>query len=715
MKFYQKWEGRSCTEGRNAWFKATVPGNIQKDYADANGFEDVQFADNYKQFLPIEDDHWEYRTTLSYEKGTKDRVFLVSEGISYRYDVLLNGECVYSYEGMFRGFEVDLTDKLTGKDDVLTVHIYPHPKSKRGYAGSRDEANESCNPPVYYGWDWNPRLLISGIWDDTYLETRGEGSIDHCEVLADLDASLTVGTVTASFDSKLPCEILLLDADGHEVCRTKEKTFTVESPSLWWCNEQGTPYLYTWVIRNEREERRGHIGFRRLRLLRNVGAKGPSNFPKGRYEAPITLELNGRRIMGKGSNWVNPELFWGEITEERYEELITLAKDCHMNIFRMWGGAGMPKRSFYDICDRAGILLWQEFVLACNEYIDLPGYMKTLESEATGMILKFRSHPCLAFWCGGNELFNAWSNMDEQSHPLRLLNKLCYELDYKRPFLYTSPLYGMAHGGYTFYSADQGGDVFQEFQNSSNVAYTEFGVPALASMETLREIIPEDELFPVTETEAWIAHHGFKAWGKSRWVCQDVYERYFGEPSSLEEMVEGQTWMQCEGYRGAFEEMRRQWPHCSMAINWCYNEPWKTCAGNNLIAYPTRVRPAYYYVQKAMRPTLFSAKIAKFDWKEGETFEAEIWLLNDAPEAVSGTVSVTAKVGDESFELLDWTAKAEPNLHRRGPTVRFTLPHVEDEREVVLTLSAENGWESEYRFLYIPKKKKKNVLRQLNV
>ena len=69
MKFYQNWEGRSCTEGRDSWFVATVPGNIQKDYAIANNFDDWQYSDNYKQFLPLEDDHWEYRTTLKYDKN----------------------------------------------------------------------------------------------------------------------------------------------------------------------------------------------------------------------------------------------------------------------------------------------------------------------------------------------------------------------------------------------------------------------------------------------------------------------------------------------------------------------------------------------------------------------------------------------------------------------------------------------------------------------
>jgi beta-mannosidase len=179
-------------------------------------------------------------------------------------------------------------------------------------------------------------------------------------------------------------------------------------------------------------------------------------------------------------------------------------------------------------------------------------------------------------------------------------------------------------------------------------------------------------------------------------------------------MVEGETWMQCEGYRGAFEEMRRQWPHCSMAVNWCFNEPWKTCAGNNLIAYPSKARPAYHYVQKALRPTLFSAKIPRFDFKEGEVFEAELWLLNDAPTPVSGKVRVEARVGDTVISLLDWSAATEPCMNMRGPTVRFVLPHAESDR-VILTLSADGELSSEYVFRYYPKKPKNTVVRQLNV
>ena len=151
-----------------------------------------------------------------------------------------------------------------------------------------------------------------------------------------------------------------------------------------------------------------------------------------------------------------------------------------------------------------------------------------------------------------------------------------------------------------------------------------------------------------------------------------------------------------------------------MSINWCYNEPWKTAAGNNLLAFPSVPRPSYYYVQKAMRPTLFSAKVKRVDWRRYETFEAELWLLNDAPEAVSGCVKVTAKVGERVYELGEWNASASANSNMRGPTVRFDLPDAYDTDRIVLTLEAEDGRGSEYELLYRPKKKVRK-LRQLNV
>ena len=181
---------------------------------------------------------------------------------------------------------------------------------------------------------------------------------------------------------------------------------------------------------------------------------------------------------------------------------------------------------------------------------------------------------------------------------------------------------GMAHGGYTYYDSVRiGGDMFKEFQQATNTAYTEFGVPSIAPLDVLKRIIPENEIFPIEATESYVLHHAKKAWGEETWACADILERYFGKPTCIEDMIEQSNWLQTEGYRASFEEMRRQWPRCSAAINWVYNEPWYTAANNSVLVYPATPKPAYYAIQSALRPVIFSARFSKLDWKEGEKFK----------------------------------------------------------------------------------------------
>lgn len=703
MKYTQIWTGYRIHEGiREPGFPASVPGTIQYDYAKANNYPDVMYSDNYKKFEELENDFWEYRAHLTYLRNKGESIWFVSDGIDYQYDILLNEVKLYSHEGLYTPVELELTPLLRG-DDELCVRIYPHPK-REGAAPGRQQADHSCKPPVCYGWDWNPRLLVSGMWQEAWIESRSSAYLGRCEVRYTLKEDFSAAEVTVLIEKNTDCTITLTDADGNLIYRGKERSFTVDHPRLWWCNGQGEPYLYSWSIESADDVRSGNVGFRRIRLLRNIGAVDPKTFPKTRYDAPFTLELNSRRIFMQGSNWVNPELFWGRATKDRYEELIRYARDAHMNIFRMWGGSGPCKGSFYDLCDQYGILCWQEFMLACNCYPDEEHYLNVLETEASSIIRSLRSHACLAFWGGGNELFNGWSGMTDQSLPLRLLNKLCYESDREHPFLPTSPLTGMAHGCYLFRREDMGGDVFQSFENSYFTAYTEFGIPSIASMDILKQIIPENELFPMESTDSWIAHHALKAWDSESWACTGILKKYFGDPHSTGEMIEHSQWLQSVGYQVSFEEMRRQWPHCSAAINWCYDEPWMTAANNSLLSYPAIPKPGYYAVQSALRPVLFSARIPKFDWKGGEIFRAGIWLLNNTNETVSGDVRVSLKLGDEKLLLLEWNnANAASASNTEGAQVCCTLPEI-NVKEMRLCLEASDGRASEYRLLYSPSK-----------
>ena len=179
MKFYQTWQGAllasSDTNDVIKSFPAEVPGNLQYDLAVAEGIADtLMYSTTAQRFLEVEDNFWKYETTLDYKVEDGERAIFVAEGIDYIFDIIIDGKCVYSHEGMYTKTEIDLTD-IAQPGSSLVVRIHPHPKLPGEFATPREMAAQSCKPPSTYEWDWNPRLIISGIWKPCYVETRTKG------------------------------------------------------------------------------------------------------------------------------------------------------------------------------------------------------------------------------------------------------------------------------------------------------------------------------------------------------------------------------------------------------------------------------------------------------------------------------------------------------------------------------------------------------------
>lgn len=695
MKYELKW--MAAVKNSEDIFEANVPGNIQSDYAKSHNYKDLQYSDNYKQYKWMEDESWVYRTVFKNPSKEGESLYFVSLGIDYKYKIIINDTEILEDEGMYSKIELDLTPYLKD-ENRLEVEIFPVPKSPYANFEDRDQANQSVKPAVCYGWDWHPRLVPSGMWQEAYIETRGKNYISYCEPFYTLSEDLK--TADLRFECSTTSKIKVYSPDGELVYEGRGENIKVENVKLWWCNGQGEQSLYKWVAETEDDTKEGYIGFRKVCLIMNEGQwEIPAVFPKSRSNPPITIELNGRPVFCKGTNWVNPEIFVGEITDELYETQIRYAKEAHMNMFRVHGGTIINKKHFYDCCDRAGIMIWQEFTLACNNYIATPNYMKTLEKEAISIIKNLRQHACHVLWCGGNELFNNWSGMTDQSHALRLLNKLCFEYDYEKPFIMTSPLMGMAHGHYLFYDKTTGIDVMQLMNSAENTAYTEFGIPSLAPMETLKRIIPESEWFPIKPNTAWEEHCGFNAWGEEAWVCEDVLEHYFGKLRSVEEYVEYSNLLQCEGYKVIFGEARRQWPRCSMALNWDYNEPWMNAAGNNLLAYPSVRKPSYYAVKDILRPVLATARVKRFDYNTKDDFSAGLYYHNDTSDTVTDTVYAVVEINGVEYTLCTWDVTVEPFKNVKGPECHLMLPEVNKDTVFNLTLRTKNGYEMNYRYL----------------
>ena len=279
--------------------------------------------------------------------------------------------------------------------------------------------------------------------------------------------------------------------------------------------------------------------------------------------------------------------------------------------------------------------------------------------------------------------------MTEQSLALRLLDKLTYEHDFAKPFIMTSPLSGMAHGHYDFYLRKFGITAMELYPNITYTAYPEFGTPSIADMDQLHKCFTDEVARDPSNTDMCLLHHGFDAFEFQGWAGFDSLDLIFGKQTCMENFVEKSNLLQCVSLNFIFEEARRQKPTCSMALNWCYNEPWVTAAGSSIIAYPSKRKPAYYAVKDALRPILPSARIEHFTYHPGETLKADLWLLNDTYERVSDTVEVYMTVDGERTHILTWeTGISEENKNIKGHTVSFVVPETKTQ---LMTLTLEGG------------------------
>ena len=716
------------TEQPAAWYASTVPGAVQLDVMKAENYKQPWwYANNVLQFDWMEDVWFTYRTNFKKPDLQKDeRLFFFSKGIDYQFKIYLNQNLIWEQEGMFTYVNVDLTDNLQVTNELKIV-LLPVPKLGFKYEGEsyRNNARESAKPAVSYGWDWHPRLVTRGIWDETALVVNKATHLSDVSVGYELNENLTEAKIRADVEGvQLQGSFMkwvMKDPQGKVVFEKLERLTaepvtiegTLSDIQLWWPAGYGEPALYsnefTLLDGNQQilEQQTSKTGFRKIRMIMNEGAwQREGGFPKSRAVAPASLEVNRRRIFGKGSNWVHPEVFVGTITPERYREQIQLAKDANFNILRVWGGGIVNKESFFDCCDELGVLVWQEFPLACNNYTDDVKYLKVLEQEARSIIRRVKKHACLALWSGGNELFNSWSGMTEQSLALRLLNSLCYQLDPRTPFIYTSPVYGIGHGHYVFYDASINEDVFQWMAKARNTAYTEYGVPGLSNLNVLKSFIPDNELFPPKRNTAWELHHAYGVWGAERWLEMPTLQKYFGEIQSLEELIKYSQLMQGEGLKFIYEEARRQKPFCSMALNWCYQEPWPSAANNSLINWPNEIKPAYYQVANACRPVLASVRIPKFDWKEGEDFSCDLFLLNDTYDKVAAEkITVVIQYDATEKELTSWDCPGADGFKNcKGPTVQTKIPQMKSNLfSIQVRVAGKPQYDSTYTLQYSAK------------
>jgi beta-mannosidase len=635
------------------WLPATVPGNVQADLVAAGRLKDPNLGLEAGPLRQAGEQSWWLVRRFALSSSPGERAHLILRGIDYIGDLFLNGQHLGRHEGMFAPQMHDVTGLLQPENQLavrlLGSRWLPRNRSTPWYRllnsiearlgglpGGYPHRRDTLKCQMGFGWDFSPALLTMGLWDDVYLAVTGHAFIEG--VTAALQprggSSEAKLRVNVTLDTRRRHRLRLVSTLAGETFVSSPLTvergvelapgggcialdLTVPEPRLWWPWDHGDPDLYrltveAWDGDQLQDAVSQTIGLRWIEL------------------DGWTLHVNGAPIYARGANWVPASLFPGRVTDQDYDRLLRMARKANMNLLRVWAGGLREKRAFYDTCDRLGLLVWQEFPFACaflTRFPQSPEYLDLVRAEAQGIVRDIRHHPCLAVWCGGNEL-----SARRNAPLIETLRQVATEDDPTRPFLPVSPGDGDHHNWRVWHNFLPP----SAYQDDDAGFASEFGLQAPPSVPSLCSFLPPGELWPPGPD--WTAHGADlrKLWRYAR-PFLPAPDRSGSRPAwqevSLTGFVSASQRAQLHGLRIAVEHFRRRKAAgCGGVLVWQLNEPWPAVSWA-VIGFSGQPKPAYSALRRLFSPVLISLEYPLRRYAAGDRLEAQAWIINDAATA----------------------------------------------------------------------------------
>ncbi len=631
----------------NEWMPATVPGGVHTDLLALGKIPDPFVADNEKQVQWIGDTDWEYRTTFkpTSELLNESKQFLVCDGLDTLAEVSLNGKLLGKTNNMYRQWKWDVTDMLNVTNELSIIFRAPvtfiteRQKVKPLWGGGDIPGGPHLRKaPCHFGWDWGPKVPPIGVWKDIRIEGYSSAKFEGVHVRQKhADEKVTV-SATATVDSwnkeSLSLTMTLTAPDGTsqtsrvEVADRAEAGIVVIDPQLWWphgypstpLRTSGEQNLYQLKITLETatstiDSRTYQIGLRTIELKQEPDEWGES----------FTFIVNGVPVFMKGADWIPTDSFPTRITDAHLEYLLTSATDAHMNMLRVWGGGLYESESFYNLCDRLGILIWQDFTFACGVYPEDDDFAENVRIEAIENVRRLRHRASLALWCGNNEMEQGWVDWG-WNKPAEVSNQRI-KAGYDRMYHHLLPTVVASEDPDTFYwpsSASSGipfaepngmqrGDMhywdvwhgrkpFTAYRTQYPRFMSEFGFQALPTYKTVQTYAaPEDQ----NMTSYIMEHHQRSGSGNGLMIGQMTDT--FRMPKDFEALVYLSMLLQAEGIRYGVEHWRRNMHRVSGTLIWQLNDCWPVASWASL-DYFGRWKALHYAAKRFYAPVLLSVE-----------------------------------------------------------------------------------------------------------
>lgn len=665
--------------GTEKWLPSEVPGLVHTDLIHNGIIKDPFFRLNERDVQWVDKEDWEYKNTfdLNEEMFSKQNIEITFYGLDTYADVYLNDSLILQADNMFRTWKIDIKGIAKQKGNELRIYFHSpittdipkfdaldfhyasdNDQSQIGGIGDKQVGIFARKAGYHYGWDWGPRLVTSGIWRPVEINAWDNARIsnvkyDQIKVGDDMAAINAVIEVDASSSCKANITISASNENVNSATANITRQLVpgtniieipiiIKKPKLWWCNGLGEPNLYEFTaslrIENNNpdlverattlqgctpQEIKTNVGLRNLKLVRD----------KDQYGTSFYFQLNGVNVFMKGANYIPQHSFLTEVTDSMYERTILDAVSANMNMLRVWGGGIYENDIFYDLCDKYGILVWQDFMFACSLYPTEGEMLENVRQEAIDNVKRLRNHPCIALWCGNNECQAAWYGWGYKRKYDQMGNGIsekiwkqfydCYFVtlpevvekydtrDYVPSSPYNGDPYGRPETGDSLWNPDGDGHYWGVWQTEGKLStfndircrfFSEYGFQSFADYQSVMQFAPDKNDHDIY-SEVMMSHQrgGQNANSRIMWYMESEY----GKPKNFEETLYLSQLMQGDAIKIAIEAHRRDKPYCMGTLFWQHNDCWPVASWSSRDFYG-RWKAQHYFARKAYRNILVS-------------------------------------------------------------------------------------------------------------
>jgi len=680
------WQGKCFTEdGRMDFcFEGKVPGCVHSDLCGSVLPKDLYYRDNAELCEWVENRDFSYERSFTLS-SIPHAAKLVFEGLDVYADIDLNGKRIGSVDNMFISHSFDVQKILREGENRLKVYFHSPIKAVRDLPLCRgaftQERMRTRRIQCTYGWDWVARFVTCGIWRDVYLDCReGFGVKDayiYTDHIGEKYASIVVETEFCGFEQGGHAEFEIWSPCGERVYfhrffvqEPSLKTYIdLQDPMLWYPAGYGEQPIYTLCVCGKQYP----FGIRTAKILELSDDVGSEYYSKcleikesvsgKKYDANeefagFQLLVNDVPIFCQGANWVPSEPFVSEESDEKITTLLTLAKQAGLNMLRVWGGGIFEKQHFYVECDRLGILLTQDFLMACGCYPETEeSFLEQIRKEAEFAARKLRNHPSLVWWSGDNE--NAVKGFDDSEDYCgrTVIYKAIYpvlnRLDPHRRFFLSSPYGGTPYAsktkGTTHNTSFLGCSIFPYILKEDMQDYKEhFGQylarfiaeePTLGaiSLPSLKRFMTEEDIFE--KDEMWDYHT--KGSPDLSFSMLDILHHFaqkvLGEYKDGQDRFFKMKYAQYEWIRITMENMRRNRGFVNGILYWMWNDCWPAATGWSMVDYYGLPKASYYSFKRCAKKIVLS-----IDRRD----EYDVYLDNNSEENKTLTLTVSCVLHD---------------------------------------------------------------------